>query len=342
MVPQATAAPSAGMCHCINFYYIPTNPYLFFLLMAVNCYLVTAVIHDSVKCSGYRRLIYEDAQRFRACYHPSSRDETIWYPPESKDLHISVIFESKMDARDFLGQLSTYAVSRRFKFGIDIADDVEPFVCSEDLHSILVSHYVADASSSPLNSAVFSGSLVSFNGDPLKEMRSLEALNKVLYPKECIYGCHIAQESRHKIYAKDVDNVLFGSAIFHSYFDGDSKRPPPHSSIDWGTPPEIAIKFVDASDTPIMYDGNPFYSINVHIIFRDVHIAMAMEPRWREGTSRTEDELVYSSFFYACNRERVKKYLDVKLKETLYRWRHCDGEEVDFTELDVISESEII
>jgi hypothetical protein len=322
--------------------------YLYFLIAATlsatsnpsSYYLVTAVIRDIVKCSGYRRLIYEDAQRFRAYYHPSLRHETIWYPPESNDLSISVVFKLESDARDFLGQLATYSVSNRFKFGLQIADDVEPFACSDVLHSILVSHYIE--SSSPLNTAILSDSVVSYHNDPLKDMRSLEDLNKVLYPKECIYECHIAQASRNKIYEKDADNILYGSNIFHKYFGGDSKRPPLHSSIDWGTPPELAIEFVSASDTPYMYSGSTFYCIKVNIIFRSVDIAVAMEHRWREGTSKTADELVYSSFLYANNVANVKKYLSIKMNEALYRWRHCNCEVVDFTELDVAIESETI
>jgi hypothetical protein len=335
---------------CNETYTIVSIIYIYFLIAATlsatsnpsSYYLVTAVIRDSVNCSGYRRLIYEDAQRFRAYYHPSLRHETIWYPPESNDLSISVVFDARSDARDFLGQLATYSVSNRFRFGLQIADEVVPIACSDVLHSILVSHYIAAESSSPLNTAILSDSVVSYHNDPLKDMRSLEALNKVLYPKEHIYGCHIAQASRNRIYERDDDNIIYGSSIFHAYFDGDSKRPPLHSSIDWGTPPELAIEFVSASDTPYVYNGNPFYSIKVNIIFRSVDIAMAMEHRWREGTSKTEDELVYSSFFYANNVANVKKYLSIKMNEAKYRWRHCNCEVVDFTELDVAIGSETI
>ena len=69
--------------------------------------------------------------------------------------------------------------------------------------------------------------MVSFKqGDTLKETRTLEDFSRILYPKETIHQCNIAQASRFSQLEKDDDNILFGSAIFRSYFDGDSKRPP--------------------------------------------------------------------------------------------------------------------
>ena len=56
-----------------------------------------------------------------------------------------------------------------------------------------------------------------------------------------------------------------------------------------------------------------------------------MDGRWRDGSS-TESELETGTYFYTQNVVAVEKYLRIKAFETKRRWRHCDSEEVDFTE----------
>ena len=56
-----------------------------------------------------------------------------------------------------------------------------------------------------------------------------------------------------------------------------------------------------------------------------------MDGRWRDGTEAV-DELTVRTYFYTQNVEATVKFLDIKTFETERRWRHCNCEEVDFSE----------
>ena len=82
------------------------------------CYLVAGRIINSKSCSGCRRLIFDDGQRTRACYDFRNPGHSIWYPDESNDLHISLLFKKGGDALNFIGQLTNYQAFKRFRFGL--------------------------------------------------------------------------------------------------------------------------------------------------------------------------------------------------------------------------------
>ena len=67
-------------------------------------FVVNARIKNGMEHSGYRKSIYEDAQQHCACYDVV-RDPScsIWYPDDSNDLHIKLLFLSKKEAHDFIG-----------------------------------------------------------------------------------------------------------------------------------------------------------------------------------------------------------------------------------------------
>ena len=73
---------------------------------------------NSKSCSGCRRLIFDDGQRTRACYDFRNPGHSIWYPDESNDLHISLLFKKGGDALNFIGQLANYQTFKRFRFGL--------------------------------------------------------------------------------------------------------------------------------------------------------------------------------------------------------------------------------
>ena len=302
-----------------------------------DCYIVSGRIQGSQKCSGYRRLIFDDAQRWRACYDLRNPDHSIWCPDdESKDLCISLMFKQEADALGFIGQLANYKAYDKFRNGVTF--DSEPVVTSltaqqtTQLRHVYITHYNPEESESPQNSrdcTICSSEVTTNSGDTDKGLRSLEDLSK-LAPRETINKCHIAAQTPYPQFRNDHDNIIFGSHLFHDYFDGDGKRPPLEASLDWGTAPELILEFVEAGNEQT-FGGKKYSKVRVNVKFRHQDVAKAMDGRWRDG-STTESELETGSYFYTQNVVAVEKYLKIKAFETRRRWKHCDGEEVDFTE----------
>lgn len=315
------------------------RPWNIFKFGESECYVVSGVIKGSKQCSGYRRLIYEDAQRWRACYDFRNPEHSIWYPENNDDLCISLMFKHENEAVGFLGQLATYYANSKFKFGVTFED--EPVMASltarelTDLRHVFITHYKPDFSDSPSNSRDCSicnsdAAETAYGGEPEKGLRSLEDLSKLAH-EETIYKCHIAGQTPHPDFKHDADNVIYGSHLFHAYFDGDGKRPPREANVNWGIAPKLLLEFLDAEPEPIYVAGKPYWLISVKVVFRHPEAARAMDGKWREG-SKELNELETSTYFYSQSASQARKLLRIKEFETRRRWRHCDGESVDFSE----------
>ena len=280
--------------------------------------------------------MFDDGQRSRACYDFRNPGHSIWYPDESNDLLISLLFKKEGDALNFIGQLANYQASKRFRFGLRFVREPVSISMSAQqmtqLQHILITDYKQDDSNSPANSHYDSNQSeeTSFDGfNPDKRLRSLEDLSRLAH-LETIFRCHIAPKAHYPDYKYNTDNILFGSHLFHAYFDGDGKNPPPEANIDWGTAPSLLVEFVEAGNE-LQSAGKTYVKIFVKVIFRDPLCAKAMDTKWREGYT-VESELVTCTHFYAQNVDTVKACLRRKAFETRRRWAHCDGEIVDFTE----------
>ena len=300
-------------------------------------YAVSARILESKKYSGNRKLIYQEAQNCKACYDPRiNQAKSIWYEDESDDLHISLVFKSEDNALSFVGQLSNFVANGRFRSDSVFQEEPIPLLNNDFvLKHVYFIHYKKGDSSSPNNSRTddvsAAGVTVTANdGEPQKLLGSLEDLSQLM-PKEFVAKCHIACKAHYSDYKNDPNNIIYGSHAFHCYFDGDGKKPPPGANPDWGKIPEIRLTFIDAED-PKYVSAILCSRINVDVTFRDPAIARAMDGRWRSG-SYFRSELVTRTFFYSRDSNAVAKYLRIKDFETTRRWRHADGEEVDFEEV---------
>jgi hypothetical protein len=198
---------------------------------------------------------------------------------------------------------------------------IESAVKGSYVHS---DEYVFEDSDSPANTCddIKSASEIPFTGDPVQSLRSLEDLSQL--PKgDTIYRCHIAPDAFYKQYSKDPDNIIYGSHLFHHYFDGDGKRRPPEKHLDWGTPPRFKIEY-ESTGPDHMYQGVRYYRIYVKLTFQDPEMARALEGRLREGTTvgrEGEDrDLCFHTFFYTTNVDNCKLYLTLKQQEAEIRW----------------------
>jgi hypothetical protein len=283
-------------------------------------FAVKAKILNCLKHSGLRRRIYEDAQTYRACYDFRSSNQSIWYPQDSKDLHISLLFKAQDEAHDFVGCLITYNLGHGvLRDRIQINESIDVFDSDAQAHFVYKSHYVSDESVSPPDTpSVSSATEVANSGNPELQLRSLEDLSK-LVKGEPVNRCHIAPKAFFPQWKSDPDNIIYGSHLFHHFLDGDGKRRPSDAHSSWGTPPYFKIQY-DSTGDGHMRNGTVYRLINVVVTFQDPEIARAMEGRWREGTA-TLDQLSFRTFFYTTNVANAIEYLGCKQKETETRWQ---------------------
>mmetsp|Transcript_7874 Transcript_7874/g.8349 ORF Transcript_7874/g.8349 Transcript_7874/m.8349 type:complete len:292 (-) Transcript_7874:282-1157(-) len=279
--------------------------------------------------------MFQEAQNFRAYYDIQNPEQSIWYPENSDDLHVSLMFASESDAHDFIAQMANYKVYEKFRGGINFEEELNVVMVANLSHCrlVLITHYDPSTSSSPANShdnSIHHSEVTSNNDEPEKGLRTVEDLHQLKF-KEIIYKCHIASQAYYSEYKNDPNNILFASHLFHNYFDGDGKRPKAGADPEWGTPPELALKFIEVRSTQTV-DRQQYTKIIVHAIFRDIEGTRAMDGRWRDGTEFI-DELTVCTYFYTKDVEATVKYLKIKYFETERCWRHCNCEEVDFNEV---------
>ena len=115
---------------------------------------------------------------------------------------------------------------------------------------------------------------------------------------------------------------MYGSHLFHIYFNGDGKRKPAGADLDWGTPPRFKLKF-EKLGGECFYGSIQYIQIYVLITFLDPAMARAMEGRWREGTEAV-GELQFRSFFYTSNDVDCINFLKIKCDETETRWQDIE------------------
>jgi len=287
-------------------------------------FVVNAEIKNSMDHSGYRKRIYEDAQIYRACYNCRSHDHSIWYPDGSKDLHITLLFSTKEQAHDFLGCLINYNKSHTLlKERIEVHKHLEKIDSAVEAEYVFKDEYVFDESDSPANTRddISSVTEVAVTSNPIYQLRSLEDLSK-LAKFETAYRCHIAPKAFFKEHKSDPDNILYGSHLFHNYFDGDGKRRPAYAHPSWGVPPRLKIQY-DETGPDHMFQGVRYHLIQVVVTFDDPEVARAMDGRWREGSS-VIDDLSFRTHFYTTNVANAIRYLSLKQKETEDRWAEPD------------------
>ena len=293
-----------------------------FIFIVYRYFAVTAKIIDSKPHSGYRKRIYQDAILHGALYDIRCPHPSIWYPEASSDLQIALMFGNEEVAHRFLNILLEYNFGdlSLLKGKVETSADVEELNTDQKGIYVHRNDYRFEDSDSPSNTYddVKSPTEIEVTHDPLQEMQSLENI-KLLPPGDTLYKCHIAPRAFFPDYANDKNNILYGSHLFHIYFDGDGKRKPAGADFDWGRPHRFKLEFESLGDERL-YQGIKYFQINVLITFLDPAMTKAMEGRWREGT-KAVGELQFRSAFYTSNTENCIKYLKIKSDETETRWQ---------------------
>jgi hypothetical protein len=187
---------------------------------ACTYFIVSATILDSKSHSGYRKRIYQDAALHGALYDVRSPDCSIWYPEESCDLKISLMFETQRDANIFLDCLISYNIGNTLMKGRLQINKVLAVIHSDvEGRYVHSDEYVFDDSDSPENTwdDIMSPSEVSISNDPSQQLRSLENLSLIPIG-DTLYKCHIAPRNFYPEYKSDKDSIILGEHLFHTYF----------------------------------------------------------------------------------------------------------------------------
>ncbi len=117
------------------------------------------------------------------------------------------------------------------------------------------------------------------------------------------------------MHANNRDNCIYGSWIFHQYFD---------SLNTVNKYPEIAVKF-DRAEEPAMVDLGHRHEmrtkINVTIEFIDEDVANLVSHYLKNGTEAISGDLLkYRSWLYARDAAMMEMFLKDKYEKTKEQW----------------------
>jgi hypothetical protein len=281
--------------------------------------MVSAQINDSKHSKGYRATIFKCAQDCKAHYSLEGKNKSIFYDEGSTDLKICLLFHSVESAQDFQNNLSNFQFQHP-SFGSKIVLDENIKEVDVEIlpNRVFYSHYQAGDTDSPpfltLNDILssHSTSLLSNNGNPELALQSLEDLAKFKYLK--CFKCHIVPATV-KEHSKNPDNIIYGSWMFHQYFDALNTE---------NLYPELAVKFDSVAGEEELEIRDKYekrWRINVLIEFRDEDIAATVSAYFKAGTQRIQnDPLKYKSFLYARDSNQMKYFLDCKYSDTTTKW----------------------
>jgi hypothetical protein len=281
-------------------------------------YEVNASITDSRNCKAYRASIYKTAQDCNAFYCEGQKLNSIYYDGDSKDLTIRLLFKTESDAFNFQNKLSNFMFDHpTLGVKINVEKDINIVALNNYPERVFYIDYNTDATDSPpfftladIKSSL-SESLLSDFANPESAMQSLEDVS--LYPNLKLYWCHLISR-KQKQHSNNKNNAIFGSWIFHQYFDALN------SVNDY---PELAVKFESIGETTIITtaegQNKSKTKVNVSIEFIDEKVASFMSIYFKKGTI-TVDTLHFQSFLYADNGEEMKYFLEKKYEETKALW----------------------
>ena len=286
-------------------------------------YRVTGTIEDSRTSKGYRSTIYKCSQDHMAYYCENGNKQSIFYEGASRDMQINLLFKRETDACAFQNTLMNFRfVYPTFGTKIHIDEAVQEVHLPQPSSRVFHLHYAgADNNESPTLSLadirhVLSSDDRSVCYDPVKALQSLEDI--AILPGLKYYWCHLVSRQVTPL-KKNVNNCIWGTWIFHQYFDALNTE-------EVGVP-LIAVRYVStAEQTEDIRAGDKMLTrkrVNVMIEFFDNDVgrkvAMLFQPLMKAGTTIV-DTLHYSSFLYPKDPVEFQKFLEEKYEETMQVW----------------------
>jgi len=258
-----------------------------------------------------------------AFYCEDGNKKSIFYEEAARDLSINLLFKHEEEAFAFQNSLVNFRfIHPSFGSKIRIDEAVDPVHLQVAPTRVFHQHFDgADNNESPFLSLadirhVLSSQGESVSYDPIKALQSLEDIT--VFPGTTYYWCHLLTRQSKKD-KNDENNCIWGSWVFHQYFDALNTE---NIGI-----PLIAVKYVCTSeqteDMPVGDKHESRKRVSVEIQFFDSdtgrRAAFAFQSMMKFGTN-VADVLRYESFLHPKDPVKMKKYLDYKYAETMKAW----------------------
>lgn len=302
------------------------------LLLAVKsiirCYEVTAKYCGALKTKGIRAAVYRNAQahysldRLKSiCYDDESDDE-------SDDLLITVWFKKEELAQKFRCFLGSWHLTNPVvvKRGDIIVDEKITSVLVEmkQLSPVLLSHYVACASESPVQSLEeFAGcpssveSTISLSGN-FAQLQSVEKPSVFTYASP--YACHIKPRRFTEVEHNENNKLAASWTPFHQFFNGLKTRDIKTGHLNL---PLIALKPLEDGIIEEMI-GDPLVKrrrVEIEIEYRDPDVAKGID--LKEGSTKISD-VKWKTFVHVEDPQTLCKCLKWKYNHTVKKWKEAD------------------
>eukprot|EP00053_Salpingoeca_punica_P002851 m.39820 g.39820 ORF g.39820 m.39820 type:complete len:418 (+) comp11814_c0_seq2:28-1281(+) len=270
----------------------------------ITVFRVLFRIPNAKNLKAIRGLVYKALEANGGCFLTAI---DVGY--EGDTLKGSALFMERRDA--FAFQNWMLELPRGFmKVAVEQCTDPEEVVDlppGQQLRRIHLSHYVPADSDSPcasleeLNQYTMAGPSVASTvppTDPMSKFQNLEQPSPLAFVK-----MHIKDKARCDArLASDSSNIIAGSSIMHSLFDGNQV-----SELGHGTP-AVKIEYVDHDATPSA-DAEGRYRVRVRLVFwSETYVGLVA---LKDGTEKVSDT-EFLSFLHVDNPLRCRDSL---------RWR---------------------
>lgn len=279
----------------------------------------------SKRVKDVKSIVIHGAEKFHARLNNSLR-ESVYYPEDSDDLLVHLLFEEEKDAFDFLAELSALRSDHNHFHGmVEFEREVRELTTSNKARVLVASENDVEESLSTMVDDGFPDLPelpteppdeieVSFDpNDPLINIKSFETFD-LFPPNMKLLKCYLASPKVYPEYGADDDNIIFASHLFQNYFDGMAA-----DSVD----PEMALQY-DGDDgiVSVAVDNEgkheDRYKIFIRLEFRHEPVTAYMKRRIRDCVEVSP--LILRTHLFVRDKDQAKVFFDIKYKETQNLW----------------------
>jgi hypothetical protein len=279
------------------------------ILGLVNCWLVTGKVSGALAARGVRSILYRMAHSLLGYYD----GEQPAFDYFQKTLNFHVIFETKTAALQFKNRLEAegYIFGSPLA-GLQIDTSVEETTRNELGKLISLNDYKPDESGSPSGTMSQSIEFSTYGSTTdLFKYQRIESLS-VFTSKGKAESAHLMSKAHCKAFESylkfenDENNRLALSRDFHGFLDELNTELP-----------LVNIEFKNVSKNPVVENR---YEVTILVKALDQESANALFWRLKEGSKKTDDDLIMEASVYVLNPAIFKKCLDWKCKQIKKRW----------------------
>jgi hypothetical protein len=260
-----------------------------------------------------------------AYYCETGKYQSIYYEGDSEHMSINLLFKQEHDACAFQNALADFKFTHpTFGQHITVNKDVKEVFLGDQSSRVFYVDYdsSANADSPALSLAdikhvLSSGSDSSVPYDPLKALQSLEDIT--ILPGTKYYWCHLVSR-KEKDVKSNPNNCIWGSWIFHQYFDA--------LCVQEVGVPLIAVRYVSTSrraeDLPAGDKVVSRHKVSVEVVFNDSDVgrnaSLLFQSFMKHGT-RQKSDVIYESFLFPPNPDEMAEFLGIKYEATMKAWQ---------------------